>query len=392
MGFTVEDMMVVSADRYRMKLVAGKNGWSNSISWLLMLEDITITHNFTGKELAVTTGLGFPTTDKLMFLAQQLVSTHASGLLINTGKYIIDLPQELVDYCDENDFPLLTVPWDVILADLIKDLSIRIFLQGGTDEQISEALIRAIEEPSSTDRYLRQLLPHFDTGGTFQVVLIATDDLGRLDTVERRRLSYRMQLYLSNITHNGHFFYYDSAFVLVISALEESMVREIIRGFQKNIGKRLPGETVYIGVSDQVTDISHLSLAYHRALCALSRAYDTNTSLQYFSEMGLYRLLYSVTDTGLLESMSLTPLSPLLEYDREHNADYLETLENYLRFDGSIQAVSDAMFIHRNTILYRMNNIRALLGCSLSTSEERMTYQIACMIHHMHFKIRPTAD
>ena len=59
MGFTIEDMLVVSQDRYKMKMVAGNGGWSNSISWLLMLEDLTIIHNFTGKELAVTTGLGF---------------------------------------------------------------------------------------------------------------------------------------------------------------------------------------------------------------------------------------------------------------------------------------------------------------------------------------------
>ena len=59
MGFTIEDMLVVSQDRYKMKMIAGNGGWSNSISWLMMLEDLTIIHNFTGKELAVTTGLGF---------------------------------------------------------------------------------------------------------------------------------------------------------------------------------------------------------------------------------------------------------------------------------------------------------------------------------------------
>ena len=61
MGFTIEDMLVVSADKYQMKLEAGEKGWSNSISWLLMLEDLTIIQNFSGKELAVTTGLGFQT-------------------------------------------------------------------------------------------------------------------------------------------------------------------------------------------------------------------------------------------------------------------------------------------------------------------------------------------
>ena len=65
MGFTIEDMLTVSGNHYKMNLIAGKGGWSNSISWLLMLEDIKIIQNFSGKELAVTTGLGFPSEDSL---------------------------------------------------------------------------------------------------------------------------------------------------------------------------------------------------------------------------------------------------------------------------------------------------------------------------------------
>ena len=59
MGFTIEDMLTLSEDRYQMSLVAGHQGWSNSISWVLMLEDLTVLRNFAGKELAVTTGVGF---------------------------------------------------------------------------------------------------------------------------------------------------------------------------------------------------------------------------------------------------------------------------------------------------------------------------------------------
>ena len=58
MGFTVEDMLIIARDKYKMELVAGRNGWANSISWLLMVEDTTIMENFKGKELAVTMGAG----------------------------------------------------------------------------------------------------------------------------------------------------------------------------------------------------------------------------------------------------------------------------------------------------------------------------------------------
>ena len=68
MGFTIEDMNLMAKDRYHMEFIAGKRGWSNSISWVLMMEDTAIIRNFAGKELAVTTGLGFDTEEKLLGL------------------------------------------------------------------------------------------------------------------------------------------------------------------------------------------------------------------------------------------------------------------------------------------------------------------------------------
>ena len=68
MGFTVEDMLIIARDKYKMELVAGQNGWANSISWLLMVEDTTIMENFKGKEWAVTMGAGFRTEQDLLCL------------------------------------------------------------------------------------------------------------------------------------------------------------------------------------------------------------------------------------------------------------------------------------------------------------------------------------
>ena len=70
-------------------------------------------------------------------------------------------------------------------------------------------------------------------------------------------------------------------------------------------------------------------------------------------------------------------------YDEKHGTDYIRTLELYLKNNGSIQAVAEAMFTHRNTVTYRMRNIRQMLGSPLETAEEKLPYQIACLILHM---------
>ena len=133
MGFTVEDMLTISRDRYRMELVAGNRGWANSISWLLMVEDTTIIRRFAGKELVVTTGLGFDTEERLLYLIEMLDNYHAAGLVVNTGPYIHEIPETARELADQVDLPLMTVPWDVSMSDMIKDLTVRIFMQSQMD-------------------------------------------------------------------------------------------------------------------------------------------------------------------------------------------------------------------------------------------------------------------
>ena len=98
MGFTVEDMLIIARDKYDMELIAGKNGWANSISWLLMVEDTTITANFKGKELVVTQGVYFNTEERLLELVEILDKHHCAGLIVNSGYYIKEIPQKVKDY------------------------------------------------------------------------------------------------------------------------------------------------------------------------------------------------------------------------------------------------------------------------------------------------------
>lgn len=384
MSFTIEDMMLTSEKRYEMKFLAGKNGWANSISWVHLLEDTTIIQNFWGKEVAVTTGLGFPEKDDWMRLARKLNRYHASGLIINVGQYIREIPEELMAYCDENDLPLLTVPWEVRLSDMIKDFSIRVFVQDNTDEQIATALIAAIETPDNQTAYRRELWQYFDVDGSFQVLLLTCEGLDAMDMVERRKLSYRIQVYLEDITHNASFFYYNSDFVLVANAVPEEALYQLIEGAIKRGEKRMPERKLRVGIGSKCMDISRLSVSYRRAKAAVQMAMTQKRQVVKFDDGGLYRLLYMVEDTGVLQEIETECLAALEEYDRKYNAGYVETLQSYLKHNGSIQAVAEELYTHRNTVLYRLGNIRKVLGNELKTPEERLPYQMAFYIRSMH--------
>lgn len=384
MSFTIEDMILTAEQRYEMKFLAGRNGWANSISWVHLLEDTTIIQNFWGKELAVTTGLGFPEKEDWMNLARKLNKHHASGLIINVGQYINDVPEELQAYCDENDLPLLTVPWEVHLSDMIKDFSIHVFLQDNTDEQIASALIAAIETPEDQKAYRKELLQHFDVDGSFQVILMTFEGLDAMDTVERKKMSYRIQVYLEDISHNASFFYYNSDFVLVANALSEEYLCNLVEGALKRGKRRMPGVELCVGLGSKCMDISRLSVSYKRAKAAAHIAITQKKQVVKFDDCGLYRLLYMIEDKEILNEMENECLADLEEHDRKYNAGYVETLKSYLKHNGSIQAVAAELYTHRNTVLYRIGNIRKILGNELKTPEERLPYQIAFYIRNMH--------
>ena len=382
MGFTIEDMMTVSGSRYKIKMEAGRHGWSNSISWILMIEDMTILQNFAGKDLAVTTGLGFRQPGQQLELVKELSSLGASGLIINTGMYIMEIPEKVRTFCDENDFPLMTVPWDIPLFDMIKDLNMRILLQGITDDEISGALIQAIKNPEDAESSRKTLLPHFDVDGTFQVVLIEPDDLDTMDTVERRRISFQLQIYLESISHNASFFYYDAAFALVVNDVPEEHLHDLLDRFVKRLEIRMPDRKIWVGIGSPMEDLKNLHLAYRRAQAAVRMAARQDKSMVWFDEMGIFRMLSLIPDPVLRREMGEDLLEPLLIHDKVHGTDYVQMLEIYLETGGSIKAVAEQTFTHRNTAIYRLGNIRKLLGNDLDSTEDRLRYQLACMLLH----------
>ncbi len=383
MGFTIEDMMTLTGDRYKMSLIGGEKGWSNSISWVLMVEDMTVLRNFAGKELAVTTGMGFDNEAKMLTFVRALNNYHAAGLIVNTGFYIKEIPQSVIDLCDEEDLPLLTVPWEIFISEMIKDLSVRIFLQGMTDEQIVASFIKAIESPEMLAAAKQDLLPYFDVDGDFQIILLSTPGLDTMDTVERKRIGYRMELYLENVTHNCSFFYYDASFVLICNNLPPEITQQVLVDFERRMGRRMPQQEIAIGISSRMKDLENLSINYRRAKAAVRMSRMTGKKWMYFDDMGIFRLLYLVPDEALLREMSEQLLAPLIAYDEKHDGEYVETLMKYLELGGSFAAMADEMFVHRNTLMYRMNNIKKLLGTDLNTAPDRMNYQIACLIMQM---------
>jgi sugar diacid utilization regulator/predicted hydrocarbon binding protein len=96
-----------------------------------------------------------------------------------------------------------------------------------------------------------------------------------------------------------------------------------------------------------------------------------------YEDLGIYALLWESGNKEQLKDYALTLLRPLLEYDREHNTNFMETLELFLRKNCSLTDTAKSAFFHINTLRYRMKRIEELTGINLSRDEDRFHAQLS---------------
>jgi purine catabolism regulator len=76
----------------------------------------------------------------------------------------------------------------------------------------------------------------------------------------------------------------------------------------------------------------------------------------------------------------LALVEPLRQYDRDHHGDLLKTMWAYLRNGGNSVRTANALFIHRNSLRYRLARIQALTSLDPDDPDARLALQIALVL------------
>ena len=118
----------------------------------------------------------------------------------------------------------------------------------------------------------------------------------------------------------------------------------------------------------EATSIDGLRLAVAQATDALA----TVMAPTLLPELGLTTIVAMTAGRGASES-ARTFLSPLLTHDAHRAVALLPTLRAFLRNDAQPSRTSAELFIHRNTLNYRLRRIEELLGVALSSLEAQTT-------------------
>lgn len=98
-----------------------------------------------------------------------------------------------------------------------------------------------------------------------------------------------------------------------------------------------------------------------------------------FDSLGIYSFMYSVDPqerARIIEEL----YTPLVEYDNTHNSELIKTLKAYYKCDTIIAHVAKELFLHYNTVKYRLKSIEQLTGIDLKNSSDRLLLHIALML------------
>jgi len=136
------------------------------------------------------------------------------------------------------------------------------------------------------------------------------------------------------------------------------------------------------GVGAPVDDLSQWRDSFRQAGQALEMARRLrNRKPLYFPDLSVYRLLLQLEYHPELQTFKQEILGPLLAY--EGGGELLRTLEAYFESNANLSQAADALFIHRNTLIYRMERIAEISGLDLDQTETRLAMQLALRIHRM---------
>jgi DNA-binding PucR family transcriptional regulator len=94
--------------------------------------------------------------------------------------------------------------------------------------------------------------------------------------------------------------------------------------------------------------------------------------------MDIELLLLELAESTALEPFR-TLIEPLQEHDRTRRSDLVLTLRMYFAAGGNASEAADRLFLHRNSMLYRLERIQKLTGLDLKDARVALALQLGLL-------------
>ena len=209
------------------------------------------------------------------------------------------------------------------------------------------------------------------------------DDFGYMkDSVEIREKNILLKTWLSR--HIKEYFpdalYFEhsqySNFCVLLQK-DDSQLEEKLTQIQKKFT-----QTIDISMLVNISQLIHNIQDLKNSLMQLKFIYDDRikhsdlSPLKYFDQMGISNLFQKL-ETEEKNYFSQNILKEFYQPDNEKLIELRETLKAYLENHCEITATADQLFIHRNTVKYRINNCETILGKKVNDPEYSLALRLA---------------
>ncbi len=181
-----------------------------------------------------------------------------------------------------------------------------------------------------------------------------------------------------------------SDFVLSISETDVALIKLMSDGAEARELYRLARQIedaitdelhirVVIGIGTVVGHIRELARAYKEAQVAIDvgKVFDTEKSVINYENLGIGRLIYQLPTTlcemFLQEVFKKNPIDAL-------DQETLFTINKFFENNLNVSETARKLFVHRNTLVYRLEKIKKLTGLDLREFDDAITFKVALMV------------
>lgn len=291
--------------------------------------------------------------------------TSGSSCCLVTNEYLAELPKNILTLADENNYPIIKISSSVPYGALIRDIS-ELLMTEQSEIFFENKLNRLFYETLSPAEILEigiHINPLFKKGYAALCLELPELDNRRFHSLQSD-LKDQFKLRLRR---------YQSGAFTIFNYLKIGEFEAALPGLKKLLGYYC--KEYSLGISPFFENAADIQQSVRKARSSLKIGMMLNQQWTHFDELHVYNLLMSVQDNGALKKFYTATLKPLEQYGKRFNVDLLTTLETYLACDGDYKITAIKLNQHENTIRFRVNKAKNLLG--METAHYKFTEQVS---------------
>nr|WP_263327250.1 PucR family transcriptional regulator [Neobacillus sp. Marseille-Q6967] len=164
---------------------------------------------------------------------------------------------------------------------------------------------------------------------------------------------------------------YQEEQLLVFLEVSLENKKEGVTNFLDLVDRRLrsllPKVDISWGIGNYNEDIVGFKESYQNAKIALNICRNKKGigNRVMYENTRIDRVLLNLSQNQEMKEIIMSTVEPLVEYNKQRNLDLIDTISTYNHYQGNVSKTAKALFLHRQSLLYRLRKIEELTGLSL---------------------------